>query len=131
MFFYVLDSASNPCHRELIAVFAAVIWLTVPRVLRTMKGDGEQEETQSNGRRSKAFSATMFLIGHRFGLAYTLTSAKILGKINNIILISFVPKQAKAKLLSVRASHDYYINHPFGWFFCFTGNSSKTEEAKK
>ena len=44
----------------------AVIWLTVPRVLRTMKGDGEQEETQSNGRRPKAFSATMFLIGHRF-----------------------------------------------------------------
>ena len=31
-----------------------------------MKGDGEQEETQSNGRRPKAFSATMFLIGHRF-----------------------------------------------------------------
>ena len=26
----------------------------------------EEEETQSNGRRPKAFNATMFLIGHRF-----------------------------------------------------------------
>ena len=25
--------------------YAAVIWLTVPRVLRTVEGDGEQEET--------------------------------------------------------------------------------------
>ena len=41
--------------------YAAVIWLTVPRVLRTMKGDGGQEETQSNGRRSKVYGATMFL----------------------------------------------------------------------
>ncbi len=41
--------------------YAAVIWLTVPRVRWTMKGDGEQEETQSNGRRSKAYGATMFL----------------------------------------------------------------------
>lgn len=46
--------------------YAAVNWLTVTRVLRTMKGDGEQEETQSNGCRPKAYNATMFLIGHRF-----------------------------------------------------------------
>ena len=66
IFFWHLSQSSHQCHREFTAA-SAVIWLTVSRVRWTRKGDGEQEETQSNGRRPKAFSATMFLIGHRFG----------------------------------------------------------------
>ena len=45
---------------------AAVIWLSVPRVRWTMKGYGEQEEILGIGRRSKAYSATIFLTERTF-----------------------------------------------------------------